>query len=340
MEKAGAATAKVGPRCFPASGPPVDFGDLATPRFLVTVDTEEEFDWDGPFTRDCHGLTHLRSIEPFQKLCERNGVKPLYLVDYPVISDDFGAELFADWVKSGGAEVGLQLHPWVNPPFAETVNLRNSYACNLSPEIERAKLAQLYEIVERRLGIRALSYRAGRYGAGGATPDFLVEMGVCVDTSVRALFDYRKQGGPNHARALQTPYWVKPGQLIELPVTSVFGGTFRSMGPMLFDQVFASDTMRSMLARGGLLERLALTPEGIPADKAIAAIDYAIDGELPILTFSFHSPSLAAGHTPYVRSEAELEQFYIWWEAVFAHLAKRGIMPITIAEIKAAAFGK
>lgn len=340
MEATGAATAMVGPRRFPASGPAVDFGDLATPRFLVTVDTEEEFDWNGPFTRDGHGLTHLRSIEPFQKLCESNGVKPLYLVDYPVVADDFGAELFAGWTTSGQAEVGLQLHPWVNPPFVETVNLRNSYACNLSPEIERAKLMQLCEIVERRIGVKALAYRAGRYGAGGATPDFLVEIGICVDTSVRALFDYRKQGGPNHARALSTPYWVKPGQLIELPVTSVFDGIFRSMGPMLFDRVFASDTMRSMLARGAMLERLALTPEGIPADKAIAAIDCALDAGLPILNFSFHSPSLAVGHTPYVRNAGELEQFYAWWEQVFAHLAKRGIKPITIAEITAAAFGK
>lgn len=340
MGAAGATTAMVGPRCFPGSGPAVDFGDLSTPRFLVTVDTEEEFDWDGPFTRDDHGLTHLRSIEPFQSLCERHRVKPLYLVDYPVVADDFGAELFADWTTRGTAEVGLQLHPWVTPPFAEAVNLRNSYACNLSPEIERAKLAQLCEIVERRIGVQPLSYRAGRYGAGGNTPDFLVELGIRVDTSVRALFDYRKQGGPNYARASLKPYWVKPGQLIELPVTSIFGGTFRSMGPLLFDQVFASDTMRSMLARGGMLERLALTPEGIPAEKAISAIDCALEAGLPILTFSFHSPSLAAGHTPYVRDAADLEKFYIWWEEVFSHLARRGVMPVTVAEIAKAAFGK
>lgn len=340
MGAAGATTTMVGPRSFPDAGPAVDLGNLATPRFLVTVDTEEEFDWNGPFTRDRHGLTHLRSIAPFQKLCEDNGVTPVYLVDYPVVADDFGAEIFADWVKSGAAEVGLQLHPWVTPPFVETVSLRNSYACNLAPEIERAKLAQLCEIVERRIGVKAMCYRAGRYGAGGATPDFLVENGVCIDTSVRALFDYRKQDGPNYARALQTPYWVRPGKLIELPVTSVFDGALRSMGPMLFDRAFASDTMRSMLARGGMLERLALTPEGIPADKAIAAIDCALAAKLPILTFSFHSPSLAVGHTPYVRSEADLEQFYGWWEQVFAHLAKRGVMPVTVAAIKAAAFGE
>jgi hypothetical protein len=82
------------------------------------------------------------------------------------------------------------------------------------------------------------------------------------------------------------------------------------MGPLLFDQVFSSETMRSALARSGMLERIALTPEGIPAEKAIEAIDLAIDDGLPVLTFSFHSPSLAVGHTPYVRTEQQLELFY------------------------------
>ena len=338
MNAEGAAISMASPRCFPGSGPAVVLEKLATPRFLVTVDTEEEFDWAGPFTRDQHGLTHLASIEPFQKLCEENGVKPVYLVDYPVVADDFGAQLFADWVKNGMAEVGLQLHPWVTPPFVETINGPNSYACNLSPDVEAAKLTQLYEMVEQRLGVKALSYRAGRYGAGAATADILVKLGIRVDTSVRSLFDYSRQDGPNYARSALTPYWVKPGHLIELPVTSVFSGMFRSMGPLLFDKVFGSDTMRSILARGGMLERLALTPEGIPVDKAITAIDCALEIGLPILTFSFHSPSLAVGHTPYVRNDADLENFYTWWEAIFTHLAKCGVEPVTIAEVSEAAF--
>lgn len=247
--------------------------------------------------------------------------------------------MFGDWARTGVAEIGLQLHPWVTPPFVETVNSQNSYACNLPPETERAKLRSLYEIVEKRIGVRAESYRAGRYGAGASTADFLAELGVRVDTSVRSLFDYRQQGGPNYARCPLTPYWVQEGKLIELPVTSVFGGALRSMGPVLFDQMFASEAMRSVLARGGLLERIALTPEGIPLDKAIEAIDIALEARLPVLTFSFHSPSLAVGHTPYVRTEQQLELFYAWWHAVFAHLAKRGVKPGSVNQIVNAVFG-
>lgn len=340
MEARGATTACVQPCSFPGSGAPVDLAGLETPMFLITVDTEEEFDWSSPFTRDQHGLSHIPAIEPFQLLCERNGVTPVYLVDYPVAKDDRAAEIFADWSRREVAEIGLQLHPWVTPPFVETVNVHNSYACNLPADVERAKLTALYEIVEKRIGVKADSYRAGRYGAGETTAEVLADLGVRVDTSVRSLFDYSRQGGPTYARCPLTPYWVREGELLELPVTSVFGGMLRSMGPWLFDQVFESETMRSALARGGMLERLALTPEGIPVEKAIEAIDFALDDQLPVLTFSFHSPSLAVGHTPYVRSEADLQSFYLWWERVFAHLAQRGVMPASISDISAAAFGE
>ena len=64
----------------------VDF-DFVTPRFIVTVDTEEEFDWHAPFTRDRHGTTHVGAIDRFQHLCDAHDVRPVYLVDYPIAND-------------------------------------------------------------------------------------------------------------------------------------------------------------------------------------------------------------------------------------------------------------
>jgi len=54
---------------------------------------------------------------------------------------------------------------------------------------------------------------------------------------------------------------------------------------------------------------------------------------VPVLVFSMHSPSLAPGHTPYVRDAAGVEALYAWWAAVFAHLAARGARPVTAADI-------
>ena len=76
--------------------------------------------------------------------------------------------------------------------------------------------------------------------------------------------------------------------------------------------------------------------EGVSTAEAIKGIDIAIDDGLPLLVFSFHSPSLAAGYTPYVRSEADLAHLYAWWKAIFAYLKQRNIRPASVADILAA----
>ncbi len=127
-------------------------------------------------------------------------------------------------------------------------------------------------------------------------------------------------------------------ELIELPLTSVFAGTLNFYGKSIFGKMFTSDTSRSLLARTQLLERVALTPEGIPVDKAIEAIEVALELNVPVLNFSFHSPSLQPGHTPYVRTEADLASFYDWWKQVFTHLEKRGVTATTAKKIAKATF--
>ena len=323
---------------FPRGGPKLDLRGAGGPRFLVTVDTEEEFDWGAPFARDAHGLSHLASIPRFQAMCEGRGVKPLYLVDYPIAADPMGAELFGDLARRDKAEIGLQLHPWVTPPFDEVVSSHNSYACNLPEPLERAKLRALHDIVRERLAAKPVAYRAGRYGIGADTAEMLIELDIAFDTSVRSLFDYSAQGGPDFTSAALRPYWAIDQKLVELPLTSVFGGLLRPIGTAMFERYFETPSMRALLARSGLLERIALTPEGIPASKAVQAIDVALKMKLPLLVFSFHSPSLAPGHTPYVRNNTDLEQFYSWWETVFVHLEKCGVTPVTVTQLRELAF--
>ena len=71
-------------------------------------------------------------------------------------------------------------------------------------------------------------------------------------------------------------------------------------------------------------------------DEAIRSIDMALEAELPVLMFSFHSPSLAPGYTPYVRSEDDLAQLYDWWRRIFAYCKLRGAVPSSVADVMAA----
>ena len=304
-------------------------------RFLITVDTEEEFDWSSPLDRDRHSLSALPALRTFQAFCERHRVAPVYMIDYPVAASAEAAEVLGPAVAAGRAELGLQLHPWVTPPFVEEVNQYNSFAGNLPAQVEQAKLAALITEVRAHYGCTPGIYRAGRYGVGPRTAAMLIEAGVTIDSSVRCLFDYHAGGGPDFSRHPARPYWVDPqGRLLELPLTTVWCGAGRRLGQGVSRAVHArSGPARAMLARTHLLERVPLTPEGTTLAEGLRGIDAALAQRLPLLVFSFHSPSLVPGHTPYVRDRADVARLYAWWEGVLAHLAKRGVQPTSVREI-------
>ena len=309
---------------------PAEFGT----RFWVTIDTEEAFDWDKPFSRVHHGLASLSRLAACQAYFESREVCPIYLVDWPVLNDDTAVALLHGAVARGAAEVGAQLHPWVTPPFQEVVNARNSYTGNLPRPLQLAKTRALRDRIAEVIGSAPLVYRAGRYGLGRATADILADLGFRCDTSVRAGFDYRAGHGPDYRQFPLRPWWVNAG-LLEAPLTTLFLGP---LGEGAYHRLARlGGTCLSLAARFGLVERIAMTPEGIPAARACAAIDQAVEQGLPLLNFSFHSPSLAPGHTPYVRTEADVAAFYEWWDHVLAHLGRRGVRATTVAEVLAAA---
>jgi hypothetical protein len=157
---------------------------------------------------------------------------------------------------------------------------------------------------------------------------------IAIDSSVRAKFDYSAAGGPNYRRHPLTPYWLDDERtLLELPLTTVFWGMLRRQGEWLYPALWRTPRLRGGLSRLGLLERIPLTPEGVSVDEAIRGIDMALDDGLPVLVFSFHSPSLRPGHTPYVRSGDDLDMLYDWWRRVLAYLELRGIKPVSVAQI-------
>lgn len=303
-------------------------------RFLVTVDTEEEFDWSQPPGRGGHGLDHVPRLANFQEFCEGQGVVPVYLVDWPVATSSLAVDILRPAVAAGRAEIGVQLHPWVNPPSDEELTPRNSFAGNLPPALEAAKFGNLRAMIEDKFGAAPLIYRAGRYGTGPHTAEMLAQGGIAIDSSVRAKFDYSGGGGPDYRRHPLEPYWLDDERrLLELPLTSVFWGMLRRQGERIYPALLRMPRLRGLLAYLGLLERIPLTPEGVSVDEAIRGIDIAIDDGLPILVFSFHSPSLRAGHTPYVRNEGDVDALYDWWRRVFAYCEMRGVRPTTIVEI-------
>lgn len=313
---------------------PADFGK----RFAVFVDTEEEFDWTKPRSRDSTATSAIRYLPEFQRLMDAHGICPTYLIDYPVADNAQASEILSAMLATGKCRVGTQLHAWVNPPYEEEIIPVNSFAGNLPIELERAKLNMLTERISSALSVRPTIYRAGRYGIGPNTAALLEEAGYQVDVSVRPHFDYSNEGGPNFLRHNARPFWAGPsGKLLELPLGVSYTGQLRRYGRFLYGDGRSAGRKLGGLARAGMLARVALTPEAIPVDDAKRAIVAMLSDGHQFFSFSFHSPSLTPGHTPYVRNSADLTNFYGWWDKVLAFLATNGITPVSVDETLAAA---
>ena len=78
-------------------------GELSPADVLLTVDTEEEFDWNAPFGRSGYGREHVSQLARFQRFCEEIGALPIYLVDWPITEAPEAVEVIADAVARSAA---------------------------------------------------------------------------------------------------------------------------------------------------------------------------------------------------------------------------------------------
>lgn len=322
----------------PQPGTPIAWPDAFGTRFTIFVDTEEEFDWRAAFSRGDHGTSAIAAIPAAHARFADRGVSLVYLVDYPVATDPRAVATLHRVLADGRSEIGTQLHPWVNPPFDEALAPRNSYAGNLPEALEAAKIDMLTDAITAAFGRRPRVYRAGRYGIGVATWRLLGQRGYRIDSSMRARYDYRGDGGPDFGAIGNAAFRHAPDMaLIELPLTTVYTGRLRHRGEPLYRALAGVPKGRAIAARTGMMSRVSLTPEGMPVADALEAVRVAIgDGER-LLNFAFHSPSLVPGHTPYVRDARDLAAFHLWWDKVLTLLDTLGARSASVDEVLAAA---
>ncbi len=293
------------------------------PQLAVVVDTEEEFDWTAPFSRDRRAVRSIPAQALAHRIFDPLGVVPTYVIDHPVATDPRAVEFLRGLQRDGRAEIGAHLHPWVSPPHEEEVNRRNSYHCNLPPGLERAKIARLTDEIARSFG-RPTVFKAGRYGFGPGTAAIIAELGYRVDCSYVPWTTFAADGGPDYQDTPDQPFWLDRGRgLLEVPLTGGFFGRLARAGPglhrLLNDRRAERLRIPGLLARTGLLARARLTPEGVPADEQRRLLDAMVASGRRFFTMTYHSPSLAVGNTPYVRDEAGLAAFLDAIERVLRH---------------------
>lgn len=283
------------------------------PALVVAVDTEEEFDWSKPFDRSATSVTAIRHLPLLQEVCEEFGVRPCYAVDYPVAVQEEGRAPIREFLSSGRAVLGAHLHPWTTPPFEEEVCAFNSYAGNLPPALEEAKLAELLSALESGFGERPKVNKAGRYGLGPNTPAILERLGFEVDLSRSPAFDLSADHGPDYSREPDGPLWLRPG-LLSIPCTGTFVGFLgRRAGRTAYRLATRPELRRfhlpGVLSRLRAVDRLYLSSEGFSLADNVRLTRALLRRGERVFGFSVHSPSLEPGCTPFVRNRADLGQF-------------------------------
>jgi hypothetical protein len=303
------------------------------PTLVVVVDTEEEFDWHAPFSREATSVSAMRHIGRAQRLCEAVNLLPTYVIDYPIATQRAGHEAISDWARSGRCVIGAHLHPWVTPPFDEPVSGPNSFMCNLPPALQRAKMRLLCEAITEHTGVTPRVFKAGRYGIGPDALGYFQELGVDVDVSVNPGMNFSAEGGPDFSRFDSRSAWIdRAGGVLEVPCTHGFIGWARRQGHSVraAAESLRAIRMPGILSRIGMVNRVMLSPEGNTLQEMIALTRALLADGITLLSLTFHSPSVEPGHTPYVRTQSELDTFLATIERYFEFFfGKLGGQPST-----------
>ncbi|MEO1080736.1 MAG: polysaccharide deacetylase family protein [Pseudomonadota bacterium] len=269
--------------------------------FLLSVDTEEEWDWSGSFPEPEFSISNTARIADFQDYCESRGIRPTYFVDYAVADDASSSATLRQIAASQRAEIGAHLHPWANPPYYGPTGEYESHVVNLPLAQTEAKLDALLRVISQRIGVAPNSFRSGRWGIDRKIFDLLRRRGIRIDSSMYPCFknDYFDcEHTPLH------PYWPDfdapsldsaQRDILEIPPTVGFNWRNQrsALGFYKFVTRPAFEPFRlvGVLWHSKILRKLYLSPEVISGTEMADLIDIVIAKRLPMLHMYLHSSS-------------------------------------------------
>lgn len=313
-------------------------------HLLVGIDTEGDNQWDAA-ARANQTFHNIYALPALHALFARHGVRPTYVVTYPVARDARSAEVLCSLLDGSDCEIGAHHHAWETPPFSPEDVTRHPYASTLPRRQFEAQLESLTTAITRAVGHRPLSYRSGRFGFSADHVAALERAGYLVESSVAPLFFETHKGGPEFVEASLRPYFlaydsaVSPGSsnVLEVPVSAALNRRL----PKWLQHAYARAprpyaTKRALRALRVVRMRWLRPSYSSLADMCQLARDIAHE-DVPVLNLLFHSSEAIVGGSPYNRTQAELEAFRERLERFLTYAVKDlGAKPVTFSEFRAA----
>ena len=282
--------------------------------FVLSMDTEEEWDWSGEFPQRDFSVSNAGKLPAFQAFCDAQGIRPTYFVDYAVADDAEAVAALQPAVTARRCEIAAHLHPWANPPYYGNTGEFESHVVNLPVDQTRAKLDALIKKLIESFGVAPNAFRTGRWGVNGTILELLRERGITIDSSMYPLFSNEWF---DCERTPLAPYWPDFAEpmdrgsqrdVLEFPVTVGFNRRNQRAALGLYKTISqpALEPLRLVgtLWQSRLLRKLYLSPEVMSGEDMAPLVDLAIDQELPVLHMFLHSSSLL-DHSQGMMSEAE-----------------------------------
>lgn len=283
---------------------------------LVGIDTESDNQWSAE-ARARPTFDNLYALPQLHALFRRHGVRPTYVITWPVACDARSADILRELREGGTCEIGAHHHVWETPPCAPEDVVRHAYASTLPASQFDAQVASLTEAIETAVGERPVSYRSGRFGFSADHVGSLERHGYLVESSVAPLFCESHKGGPDFADAPLRPYFLAyddaaragTSQLLEIPVSCGLNRNVPGAWQVAWTRAPRPYTTKRYLQKLGVVRPMWLRPSYSSLDDMTALARRLARAGEPALNMLFHSSEIITGGSPYNRTEAELEAF-------------------------------
>jgi hypothetical protein len=288
-----------------------------TKTYVLTIDVEIDA---GPKWKTSNPASYegvYTGINVLQKLCDRYGVKPVYLTSPAVLVDQRSVDMLGS-LNRNHCELGTHLHGEYIGPMAKYSGQDFSgcdpgeMQCEYAKDIEFQKLQNLTGQFVALFGYAPKSFRAGRFGARAWTLECLETLGYSHDTSVTPFRNWHDRADFSKPGSL-TPYYPSkaniclPGnsKILEVPV---------SITPNL--------------------EWLRPTPRFSDFDQCRRVIDWYEQHTTPtVLCSMFHNVELVPGKSPYCKTQEDCDNMLDRIERIFQLLIERNYQFKTLSEI-------
>jgi len=312
------------------------------PALLVGIDTEGDNQWDAAARRR-QTFENIYALDRLHDFFARFGVRPTYLVTYPVARDPRSADVLRKLVSRGDCEIGAHHHAWETPPCDPADVDRHPYALSLTLAQFDDQLATLTAAIAAAVGARPTSYRSGRFGFSASHVSSLERQGYEVESSVAPLLYEGHKAGPDFVDAPITPYFLsyddpaRPGSstLLELPVSAALNRRLPAWLERRYGRLPWPYTTKRLMRLARLAHVRWLRPSYSSADEMIALGRQLTARGVPLLNVIFHSSEAIVGGSPYNRTDAELSGFFDRLERFFdAALKEMGAVPMTFSEYR------